>query len=74
MMKKPTAANSKRPGNSVSPTARAGRFVVGRDAFARISAVEGITLSPAMKATLDKTERMPPEQRRRTLASTYGKK
>jgi hypothetical protein len=63
-----------------SPPKRAARsaktgFVIGRERFARISAVEGIELSPDMKrraADLDR-EGVSGAERRRTIMRAYRK-
>jgi hypothetical protein len=54
-------------------TASAGRFVIGHQAFARISAVEGVVLSKAMKADLRRLEAAAPAERRMVLSGKYGK-
>lgn len=49
-------------------------FVLGRDHFARISAVEGIVLSEEMRATLDRFDRegLSAEERRRAILRHYA--
>jgi hypothetical protein len=47
-MRKPTPSRRPRPTASVKEI-----FVVGRDRFARISAVEGSALTDEMRATFD---------------------
>ena len=51
-------------------------FTIGRDAFARISAVEGLRLSDDMKRDLRELQRkgLSGEARRRAIISKYGKK
>ena len=51
------------------------RFTLGRLAFEKISAVEGIRLDPAMKRDLHRSakEAATPEAARRMLAEKYGK-
>ena len=73
--KTPTTLGKKASGSgtSVKRSALTGRFVLGRAAFASISEVEGIRLSKSMSAALNRTEAMPADQRRSTLASKYGK-
>ncbi|WP_414463771.1 hypothetical protein [Hyphomicrobium sp. DY-1] len=51
-----------------------GQFKIGRDAFASISSVEGISLSQDMRKVLARTEGMSAAKRRSELASKYGKK
>jgi len=50
-------------------------FTIGRAGFAKISAVEGIQLTPEMDADFREFERqaLSPEQRRRVIAEKYGK-
>jgi hypothetical protein len=50
-------------------SSRLGSFTLGRDRFARISAVEGIELTPEMRATLDRFDRegLSAEERRRAI-------
>ena len=50
-------------------------FVIGRDSFGKISAVEGIGLTPAMKkrATDAKLKGMSAEEYRRTIVRAYRK-
>jgi hypothetical protein len=49
-------------------------FALGRDSFARISAVEGIALTPEMPATLDGFDRdgLSAEERRRAIKSRFA--
>ncbi len=61
---------------SIKRDARTGRFLVGRGAFAKISAVEGIRMSPEMKddfAAFDRTN-APAAERRSALCEKYGAK
>ncbi len=63
-MRRSAASRSPRP-------PRAEGFVVGRARFAAISAVEGIVLTPEMRATLQRFDRdglSADERRRRILA------
>jgi hypothetical protein len=50
-------------------------FTLGRGSFAKISSVEGITLSAAMKADFSRFDReeLSPAERRKALARKYGK-
>jgi hypothetical protein len=55
--------------------AKAKPFILGREAFAQISAVEGIKLTPEMKkrfAEFDK-QGLTPAQRRRAIIKAYSK-
>jgi hypothetical protein len=56
-------------------SAATGRFVIGREAFDRISAVEDMNLNPEMKRTFQKLDKqkLSPEQRRKVLAGKYGR-
>lgn len=54
--------------------ATTGQFVLGRSAFANISAVEGIRLSKGMKADFRRLEHTPADKRRSVLSDKYGKK
>lgn len=50
-------------------------FVIGRDSFGKISAVEGIRLTPAMKKRATDAERkgLSAEEHRRTIMRLYRK-
>lgn len=48
-------------------------FVLGRAAFSRVSAVEGITPSKALRDDLRDLEKELPATRRAVLAGKYGK-
>lgn len=52
-----------------------GEFTLGRDSFAKISAVEGIHLSPDMRQAFREFDRrgLTGAERRRAIARTYGK-
>ena len=52
------------------------RFVLGRDSFARISAVEGIHLTREMKRDLREFDRkgLSATERRRAIVNKYGRK
>jgi len=60
---------------SKSVPASASRYTLGRHAFARISAVEGIRLTPAMDRTLREFDEkhLSGDERRRAIARKYGK-
>jgi hypothetical protein len=50
-------------------------FVIGRDSFGKISAVEGIRLTPAMKKRATDAERkgLSAEEYRQTIVRSYRK-
>ena len=59
----------------VPHSAKSGRFTVGREAFGKISAVEGLHMSKTMQGdflALDK-QGASARTRRETLAAKYGK-
>ncbi len=60
-----------RPRPSPSPPSRG--FVLGRERFARISAVEGVALTDEMRATLERFDRegLSAEERRRAIHGQY---
>jgi len=51
------------------------KFVIGRERFTQISAVEGIKLTPAMKKRAAEFERqgLSPAERRREIIKVYRK-
>ena len=49
-------------------------FVLGRQAFARVSAVEGISVSGALEDDLKRLQDATPERRRAALTEKYGKR
>jgi hypothetical protein len=55
-------------------SARSGRFVLGRSAFAKVSAVEGIVVSRDLRDDLRRLGSVSPAKRRTVLADKYGKK
>jgi hypothetical protein len=57
-----------------SGSGKHGNFVMGRLAFSKVSAVEGIKVSAALGADLRALARVPAERRRSVLASKYGKR
>ena len=59
---------------AVKRNASAGPFVLGRRAFASISAVEGIYLSDQLDADLARLASVPPDERVRVLSRKYGNK
>ena len=52
-----------------------GGFVIGRDSFAKISAVEGVRLTPTMKkrATIANRKGLSAEEYRQTILRSYRK-
>ena len=68
-MRKLVPSRSHRP----APARPAG-FVLGRDRFARISAVEGVSLTPDMRADLERFDRegLSAAQRRRAIQSRFA--
>jgi hypothetical protein len=68
-MRKSSIARPRRPSSPLTDS-----FTVGRDRFARISAVEGIALTPDMLATLDGFDRagLSAEERRRAILSRFA--
>jgi hypothetical protein len=62
------------------PTTKSGKraskgFTLGRQDFAKISAVEGIRMSRAMRAEFQEFDRkgLTPEERREVIAEKYGR-
>jgi hypothetical protein len=68
-MRKPIPLKPSRPRH-----ARADDFVLGRERFARISAVEGIALTTDMRATLDRFDRegLSAEECRRAILRRFA--
>jgi hypothetical protein len=68
-MRKPAPARRHRP-----RLPRPGGFTLGRDRFARISAVEGIALTAEMRAVLDGFDRagLSAEERRRAILKRFA--
>ncbi|MET3842746.1 hypothetical protein [Bradyrhizobium sp. OAE829] len=64
-------SNSKQPGTKVKKT----RFVIGRDDFSKICAVERIRLTPNMKKRAADAERkgLSAEEYRQTIMRAYRK-
>lgn len=48
--------------------------MLGREAFAKVSKVEGVVVSRDLNDELHRLENAPHEKRRATLARKYGKK
>jgi hypothetical protein len=63
-------------GSADRSRSRPGGFVVGRDRFAKISAVEGVELTPDMRAALEKFDRegLSHADRRRAIESRFAPK
>ena len=61
--------------NSTAKNARTGRFVIGKASFAKISEVEGIRPTAAMKRRAEDAEAkgMSAEEYRRTIISSHRK-
>ncbi|HEX4533159.1 MAG TPA: hypothetical protein VH000_02930 [Rhizomicrobium sp.] len=60
---------------AVTPNSSNGRFVIGRESFSKISAVEGLKMPKSMRGdfkTLDK-QGASSRVRRDTLSGKYGK-
>ncbi len=62
-------------GKSTGGNAKTGRFVVGRDSFEKISAVEGITTTKGMKDRASEAKRrgMTAEEYRISIVRSYRK-
>ena len=71
-MGKPTREPAHRRDPAKRSTER-GAFVLGRRAFAKVSAVEGIALSASLDADLRALERASSMARRRILVAKYAK-
>ena len=67
-------AKSLSAAKAVKRNASTGQFVLGRKAFALISAVEGIQLSEGLDADLARLASVPSHERLRVLSRKYGKK
>ena len=62
----------KRSGTSLS--SQRSRLILGRAAFQKISAVDGIIISPMLDDDLRALADAPAEHRRSVLAAKYGKR
>ena len=64
-----------KPKQAGTKVKKKGSFVIGRDSFGKISAVEGIRLTPAMKKRATDAERkgLSAEEHRRTIMRSYRK-
>jgi hypothetical protein len=68
--------NKKMKSDTKHPSKRAAKTVtIGRDSFAKISAVEGIRLTPTMVSEFREFERkgLSPAARRKAIIGKYGK-
>lgn len=67
-MKKPTS-------KKIARSAKTGRFIIGHERFAKISAVEGIVLTKQMRSRQTEFDRqgVSAEERRRTIIRAYRK-
>lgn len=65
-----------RSSKSSKKKAATAKFVLGRERFAKISAVEGIKLTPAMKKRAKEFDRLglSPAEQRREILKVYRKK
>ena len=59
---------------AINRNAVTGQFVLGRKAFASISAVEGVYLSKIMAADFKRLDHVSSSERRQALTVKYGKK
>jgi hypothetical protein len=66
---------AKKTSRKIARSSSTGRFIIGRDAFDKISAIEGINLTPAMKRTFKELDKqgLTPAQRRKALIAKYGR-
>jgi len=69
------AKSSKGKSGKVLRDAKSGRFTIGPDRFAKISAVEGIVLTRQMRTRIYEFDRkgMSAEERRSTIIRAYRK-
>lgn len=65
----------KKRSSKIGRSAAAGRFVIGRERFAKISAVEGIELGARARERQAEFDRqgLSPEERRRAIIAGYRK-
>jgi hypothetical protein len=59
---------------SVRKDAKTGQFVLGRDAFAKIAAVDGIRLTDAKRAEESETKGLSAEEYRSLIISSHDSK
>jgi hypothetical protein len=67
-------AKNKSSSTLTQRSAKTGRFVLGRSAFTKVSAVEGIVVSRDLQEELRRLGSASPAKRRAVLADKYGKK
>jgi hypothetical protein len=67
-------ASTKTPTRSAARASKSGRFVLGRAAFRKVSAVEGIVVPDDLAQDLQRLSKAAPAQRRLALSEKYGKK
>jgi hypothetical protein len=62
-------------GSTIGRDARNGRFVLGRESFSKISAVEGLVMSKSMRGEFRALDRQnaSARKRRETLSRKYGR-
>ncbi len=72
-MSQATIAKPKTSKKAAAKRTGGAAFVLGRVAFKRISAVEGIVVSRHLDADLEAMAGATPERRRAVLAAKYGK-
>ena len=67
---------ARRSNKSSDKKGASAKFVLGRDRFAKISAVEGIALTPAMQERAREFDRLglSPAERRREILKIYREK
>lgn len=73
-MAKKTSGKTIAPGRIVVGSAKSGQFTLGRDAFTKVSEVEGIVVSRGLRDDLRRLGSVSPDKRRAALAQKYGKK
>ena len=71
-MARTKSTRGKRLATNAKRTTAQGPFVLGRKAFAQISAVEGVHLSKELAADLKRLKNVSSSERRQQLAAKYG--
>ena len=74
MAKSKTSGKAVPTGRLVKRDSKSGRFVLGREAFGKVSEIEGIVVSRGLEADLRRLGSAAPERRRAELSEKYGKK
>ncbi len=74
MAKSKTPGKAASAGRQVKRDSKSGQFVLGREAFGKVSEVEGIVVSGGLEADLRRLGGATPEKRRAVLSQKYGKK